>query len=447
MNEGDVWPAVAARPKVALVAPYWSFWEASVDYDLRADRDELAAQVRRVLDVEWVDPEHAECVLVLETMATPPADTLAALPQLPLVIWAAHRRSSVPEQFDHGGITAEGATVGTPMLTSVLVRMKRQFKLIIGRLQDEVVIGAVMSALLGAAAATRVRGARIGRVGPVQEGYLCVDTPDELLEGQLGAEIVRLAATAMKDAYDRVDPARLKQLREETNALYEVEVTGEGLDRSLRAACAIEDLVVEHGLSAAAINCHVPEIRLGGIGVAPCFGLGRSTSRGVPWTCTGDVLTAMAMLISKALGGAAQYHELESYDYETDEFVVASSGEHDLALAPDVRPRLIENDWFKTDPCVGVCACFAPQQGPASLLALADVGDKYRLIVAEGAFTGRAFPSTGTANAGFRFRRGLAGWSDWCQLGASHHSSASPGDLTAAATSCARFLGIEHAIA
>ena len=138
----------------------------------------------------------------------PPADTLAALPQLPLVIWAAHRRSSVPEQFDHGGITAEGATVGTPMLTSVLVRMKRQFKLIIGRLQDEVVIGAVMSALLGAAAATRVRGARIGRVGPVQEGYLCVDTPDELLEGQLGAEIVRLAATAMKDAYDRVDPAR-----------------------------------------------------------------------------------------------------------------------------------------------------------------------------------------------------------------------------------------------
>ena len=75
---------------------------------------------------------------------------------------------------------------------------------------------------------------------------------------------------------------------------------------------------------------------------------------------------------------------------------------------------------------MGVCACFAPAAGAASLLALADIGEDYRLIVAQGAFTGRAFPATGTANAGFRFRAGLAGWRRWCEAGASHHSSASP---------------------
>src|SRR6202035_4286759 len=170
------------------------------------------------------------------------------------------------------------------------------------------------------------------------------------------------------DAYDRVSAARVERVREETAALYSVEIRGEGLERSLRAACAIEDLVSEHELSAGALNCHVPEIRFGGVGVTPCFGLGRSTSRGVPWTCTGVVLTATAMLVSKAVGGAAQYHELESYDYETDEFVIASSGEHDLALAPGARPSLIANDWFRSDPCVGVCACFSPAAGPASLL-------------------------------------------------------------------------------
>jgi L-arabinose isomerase len=158
------------------------------------------------------------------------------------------------------------------------------------------------------------------------------------------------------------------------------------------------------------------------------------------------VLTAIAMLVSKALGGAAQYHELESYDYESDEFVIASSGEHDLGLAPGARPRLIANDWFKSDPCVGVCACFAPGAGAASLLALADIGEDYRLIVAQGAFTGRAFPATGTANAGFRFRAGLAGWRRWCEAGASHHSSASPGELAAVSESCARFLGIHRAV-
>jgi len=430
---------------VALVHPYWSFWEDSVPYDLRADREQFAAEARSGLAVEWVDPEHAECVLVLQTMATPPAATLAALPALPLVVWAAHRRRAVPEQFDHGGITAEGATVGAPMLTSVLVREGRPFELVVGLVDDPETTAAVSDALCGAAGASRVRGSRVARVGPVQEGYLCVDTPDQLLAERLGLDVVRLPASEVTAAYERVTPARVRMIRDETESLYAVEAEGEGLERSLRAACAIEDLVSEHALSAGAINCHVPEIRLGGIGIAPCFGIGRSASRGVPWTCTGDVLTAVAMLISESVGGAAQYHELESYDYETDEFVIASSGEHDLALAPGARPSLIANDWFRGDPCVGVCACFSPAAGPASLLALADVGHDYRLIVADGDFTGRAFPATGTANAGFRFRHGLTGWRRWCEQGASHHSCASPGKLAAVTASCARFLGIEHA--
>src|SRR2546426_1148746 len=61
------------RPRVALVQPYWDFWEASVQYDLRADRARLGDEVRAALDVEWVDQADAECVLVLQTMATPPA--------------------------------------------------------------------------------------------------------------------------------------------------------------------------------------------------------------------------------------------------------------------------------------------------------------------------------------------------------------------------------------
>jgi L-arabinose isomerase len=436
----------ASSPRAALVHPYWDFWEASVPYDLRADRDRLAAEVRAALAVEWVEPERAECLLVLQTMATPPAWTLAELPALPLVVWAAHRWQRVPESFDHGGITAEGATVGTPMLTSVLVRERRPFELVVGRVDDPETLSAVAAALRGAAAATRIRGARIARIGDPQPGYACVDTPDVLLEERLGVEVVRLAPAEVKRRYDDVAREQMEELRRETEAAYVVEAWGEGLERSLRAACAIEALVEEHRLAAGALNCHVPEIRLGGIGVAPCFGLGRSTSRGVPWSCTGDVLTAVALLVGKALGGAAQYHELESYDYETDEFVIASSGEHDLDFAPGARPALVRNEWYASDACTGVCACFSAAAGTGTLLALADVGGEYRLIAAEGELTGREFLATGTANAGFRFARGLDGWRAWCEAGANHHSSATPGSLAAAAAACARFLGIEHAV-
>jgi hypothetical protein len=49
--------ATVMVPKVALVEPYWDFWEASVPYDLRADRAAIGAAVRAALDARftWVD--------------------------------------------------------------------------------------------------------------------------------------------------------------------------------------------------------------------------------------------------------------------------------------------------------------------------------------------------------------------------------------------------------
>jgi L-arabinose isomerase len=433
------------RPRVTLIHPYWDFWESSVSYDLRAERALIAQQVEGAIDVEWTDAERAECVLVLQTMATPPAWTLADLPELPVVVWAAQRWDRIPDGLDHGGITAEGATVGTPMLTSVLVRQRRPFELVVGRIDDPKTRHDVATALRGAAAATRIRGARIARVGKPQDGYACVDTPSEFLAARVGVTVVELTPADVLHAYERVPSGRIAAMQREVEEAFSLRVSADDLDRSLRAACAIEDLVAEHDLDAGAMNCHVPEIRLGGIGIAPCFGLGRSATNGVPWSCTGDVLTAMALLTSRALGGAAQYHELESYDYATDEFVLASSGEHDLNLAPDVRPELVRNHWFPNDAGISVCACFTAPAGPATLLAFADVGGDYRLIVAEGQFTGRAFPSTGTANGGFRFRDGLVSWRRWCEQGANHHSAATPGALGSAAAICARFLGIQEA--
>jgi L-arabinose isomerase len=438
--------ATVMVPKVALVEPYWDFWEASVPYDLRADRAAIGSAVRGALagQVAWVDaPAQADAVLVLQTMATPPAWTLPALGDRPVVVWAAHRRA-LPSGFDHAAITTEGATVGAPMLTSLLVRDGRPFELVLGRIDDPATVARVAQALIAAAAATRLRRARIGRVGRPLDGYACVDTDDALLRAATGIELVSIEPAEVLDLFGAVSEERVRALEAETRALYDVEIEGDGLERSLRAACAVDDLAERHRLDAGAMNGHVPEIRFGAqIGIAPSFALGRATTNGIPWTEVGDVLTAVAMLTTKLLGGAAQYHELEAVDYDTGELVLASSGEYDLALAPGVRPRLVPNDWYAGDAHVGACACFAAPPSPATLLGFAQVGDGYRFIAAEGELTGRAFPATGTANAGFRFARGLDAWTDWCRAGANHHSSATPGSLGGQVDALARFLGVE----
>jgi L-arabinose isomerase len=433
-------------PKVALVEPYWDFWESSVPYDLRADRAAIGTVVRQALGTrfDWVDTaQDADAVLVLQTMATPPAWTLPALDDRPVVVWAAHR-SALPSGFDHAAITTEGATVGAPMLTSLLVRQGRPFELVLGRIDDAQAVARVGDMLTVAVAASRLRRARIGRVGRPLDGYACVDTDAARLSLATGIELVTIDPAEVLELYRGVGERRVRELEAETRALYDVGIEGDGLERSLRAACAIDDLAERHRLDAGAMNGHVAEIRFGPeIGIAPSFALGRATTNGIPWTEVGDVLTAVAMLATKLLNGAAQYHELEAVDYDSGELVLASSGEYDLALAPGVRPRLIANDWYADDPHVGACACFAAPRSPATLVGFADVAGGYRFVAAEGELTGRAFPATGTANGAFRFTRGLDAWADWCRAGANHHSSATPGLLGAQVEALARFLGVD----
>jgi L-arabinose isomerase len=394
-----------------------------------------------------------EALLVLQTMAVMPSYALAALrelPDVPVVVWTLHRHRRVPPDFGHSGITSEGATVGTPMLTNTLVRSGRPFELVVGLVDHEATVGAVAEALRTGAAASRLRRARIGRAGPVFQGYDCVDADDERLRAATGIEAVRIDAGEFRDLYLAVEPGRVAELERETREVYEVQPDAEGdvLERSLRAACALEDLVARHRLDAGAINCHVPEIRFGEeVGIAPCFALGRETSRGVPWACAGDVVTAVAMLTLKLLGGAAQYHELESLDYDTGELVVASSGEHDLAFAGE-RPRLQRNLWYDADPHCGACACFAAPAGPATLAAFTELDAPvpgYRYVVASGEFTDTGWPGVGTPYAAFRFGAGAAidAWMRWCRAGANHHSAATPGDFAGEVERVARFLGVE----
>jgi L-arabinose isomerase len=299
---------------------------------------------------------------------------------------------------------------------------------------------------LTAAAATRISRARLGCIGAIQPGYEHVEADAGRLGSEVGVELVSIEPTDFEERYRQVPAARVAALEAETRALYDVEVEGDDLRRSLQAACALDDLAADHALDAGALNCHIPEIRYGEeIGIAPCFALGRATSNGVPWTCTGDVVTAVAMLVAKLLGGAAQYHELEALNEHTGEFVLASSGEHDLELVPGVRPRLITNGWFRADPHCGACACFTVPAGPATLVAFNQLELGFRLIAAEGEFTGNGWPGVGTANGAFRFSNGGAveAWARWCRAGATHHAAASAGLLADGVEAVGRFLGIE----
>jgi hypothetical protein len=504
--------------RIALLSPYWDFFEYSVPGDLRGSRRALAARVAAavggVVADEVADSREAgsaaarriaaaapDVLGVVVSMAAPPAFALAALdalPDLPLVVLVLARRP--PAAFGHADITSGGATVGGPQLTNVLARRGRPFGLVTApdertvtrdrivaaaceaavapRVEDPAVaprvedpaiapraedpaiapraedravlpagdpaVAAPDDALVSAdhpaaaAVAARLRRARIARVGRPIDGYDCVDCDPAALRAATGIELVSVEPAAVRSAYLGADGSAVAA---ETRAGFEVAT--QCLARSARCAAALEALDERLGVDAGAMNCHVPEIRLGDApGIAPCFALGRETSRGVPWTCSGDVVTAVAMLTLKLLAGAALFHEIEALDHASGEALLANSGEHDLALAGE-RPELVDNVWWP-----GACARFTPPPGPATLAAFtphAGEPSGFRYVVAEGELTGRRLPATGTVNAAFRFAGSApvaAAWERWARAGVNHHGAAAPGHHAAAVRAVAEHLGV-----
>ncbi len=467
----------APRPRIAVLSPYWTLWEHTAGPTFRADRLALARSVAASLDfivepilvaeigsgeagaavgreLEAADPD---AVLVVQTMAVPAAWTMAALdavPRTPIVVWALHETGLVGTDFDHASITTQGATVGAPMVTNLLTRADRPFELVLGRRDDPATRDRVARALRLAGIASGMRRARLGRVGRPLDGYAHVDVDADALREATGIGLVWVDPDEVVDAFRAVAADRVDALEREVRAgwTFEGDVTSDGsLDRSLRAALALEDVADRHRLDGGAFNCHVPQFRFGEpIGIAPCWALGRLTTAGRPFTCTGDVVTAVAMLLTKRLGGAAVYHEIEAIDYATGEVVIANSGEHDEAwLAPGARPRLRKNGWFcGKDPHCGVCAVFEPAPGPATLVGFTPhpgARGGFRFVAARGELTERTFPETGTVNGAFRFREGTVedAWVRWATAGVNHHSSATPGDLAEDVVGVARHLGIE----
>ncbi|MCY3561230.1 MAG: hypothetical protein OXH20_08710 [bacterium] len=504
-------PTVPVR--AAVVSPYWTFWEASAGgAGLREDRRTLLAEATAALGAALAAQQHGipptdgaaeaagaasnglelacaglldtpetaaaladgvagdlDVIVVVICMAAPSTHGLAFLDRfsgVPVVIWSLQRSRNIRAGFDASDITSAGTAVGTPQLTNMLARAGRPHEIVVGALHDASCHRRLARAVRAAATASALGRARIARVGQPPAGYACVDTDAEALRRATGIELVEVDPAALRRRIVTVPSEVTERLAAEAESAADIaadllaDVPGDpgasGLAassagrRSLAAAAALEALDDELGVAAGAMNCHVPELRFGAdVGIAPCYGLGRETSRGVPWTCAGDVLTAVAMLVGRRLGGAALYHELEVIDFDTGEVAIANSGEHDLAWCPPgVRPRLQPNPWYRDDPLTGASIWFELPPGPASLIGFtphAAEPSGYRFVVAEGHITERSLPQSPTVGGTFRFA-GDAGvgesWRAWAAAGVNHHSAASPGHLAADVATVARYLKV-----
>lgn len=454
---------MTARRRIGVLHPYWSFWESAVGPDFPENRRALGARavetLERVVDVAWSEtvqpgddiaalvarvPGDIDALVIASTMASSPGalvEVLDAYPAVPVVLWAAHDGLAVDANISHSGITERGGTVGIPMIGAHLTRTSRPYDVVASDLADLDTIG---PAVVAAAAAGVVRRSRLGIVGTPIPGYEWARVPSATLE-RYGVTAVERPVDALAERLATLPEASADEL--DRSALdgfaLDPDVTEDDLARALRYAAALDGLVADDALDAGTLNCHVPALRLG-VGSAPCLALGACTSRGVPWTCTGDVATALAMLLVSSLGAPTLYHEIEALDEVSDEAILANSGEHDARFATADPKRIIVNPWFDRSPGTA-SAEFTIAAGPASLVGIATHADgTLTAVVAPGRFTDRTSHDSGTANAAFVFGSGpiAEAWRRWSLAGVGHHSCATDRDVSRELEALCRHLGM-----
>ena len=348
------------RPKVGLVSCYFPLFEKQMPAGFRQDREatargyaELLARDFDVVDAGTLasdaDGERAnallrearpDVVVFAPSMAAPPSYVAHALAGLeaPLVIWNAPTIDRLPDGLTQAQATVNSSQVAAVMLANPLVREARPFATVTASPSDADDTARLVR--------TRARGRRRVRparsLGPARRP-LAARLPGRGVDrGRARAARRRRARRRRRGARRGV---RRRSTRSGSTAGSPTSTTAAGTrregpadERSMRLALALHDLAGSVDAVAATVNCHSEVLRWNPrIGITACLGASLLTAEGIPVSCTGDLPTALALVLARALSGRALYCEFYTPERETGLMLLAAGGEGDPAWA-DPRP-------------------------------------------------------------------------------------------------------------
>lgn len=344
-----------------------------------------------------------------------------------LAIWNAHEAKALPPDYDAAGLVSHSGNVGTLALTNSLLREGRRFLLTTGYWRDDRVRAQVLEQLRSAAVATSLGRLNLGIVGEPFEGMLDIRLDDDVLLHNGLKSATPIPVSVLQKTFAGISDEAASHEVSCMQRTFSCERLSEDVLRgSARLALALEQVVVANQLDGGAVNCHCAGWREDpGLGVLGCYAVSRLTARGIPFACTGDLCTGLAMVIAERLSGTAFYCEIDLLDYEGDEALLSNSGEMDYRYSGADREEMVPHSFYSAAAGVSAVNNGTLRSGPATLLALTPLpGRRIRLIAAPGYVLDRKSKDLKVSNCVFKFDRAPINraFDEWCLAGANHHA-------------------------
>lgn len=450
-------------PRIAVLSVYFTLFDAQMPPDFRARQEAWIRELTEVLAASFdvaaftglitsedeaetaralLQDTDADVVVFVPPMAAPPSYAAVALEgmELPVVLWNAPATDRLGGDLDQASAHEYTSMLGVLMYANVRERRAEPLHVVTARPGDPEAMDRLIRTIGALAAARRLRGGTVVRIGVPYPGYLNIEADAQQLS-RLGLEERDVGLGELQDAYDSADARELEELAAEVAAHG---WHGEPDERSLRVAVALRRLASQHRAVCGAVNCHGPLLRRNDdIGVSACLGVSACTAAGIPFACMADTPTAIALALGRELAGRVLYCEFYSAELATGTLLIANGGEGDTGW--DAAVRLVPNAHYPGVRGAGTALAFDLEPGPVTVLSMSPIGNTWRLVWATGELVESRYPRMQAPNAMFRFSTSdAAGALDaWLASGATHHNALVPGHLDLEVPLAAGTLGIE----
>ncbi|WP_415953429.1 L-arabinose isomerase [Streptomyces sp. KLOTTS4A1] len=390
-----------------------------------------SAGIRQTMEAANTDPA---CVGVIAWMHTfsPAKMWISGLDALrkPLLHLHTQLNRALPwSTIDMDFMNLNQAAHGDREFGYIQTRVGVARKTVAGHVSDPRVaerIGGWVSAALGH---RRLRTLRVARFGDNMRDVAVTEGDKVEAELRFGVSVNSYGVTDLAELVDGVAESAIDPLVDEYAELYRLApALARGGERhaSLRYAARIEAalrrFLSEGGFGAFTTNFE----DLGGLRQLPGLAVQRLMAEGYGFGAEGDWKTAALLAAAKAMGPEASFMEDYTYHFGPGEPKVL--GAHMLEVCPtiaggqpscEIHPLSIGG---REDP---VRLVFDASPGPATVVGLADLGDRFRLVANEIEVTAPDEPLPGlpVARAVWRPRPSLSTSAEcWLTAGGPHHT-------------------------
>jgi L-arabinose isomerase len=416
-----------------------------------------AAAIRRLCLDATADDSCAGLIAWMHTFS-PAKMWIAGLDALGKPLLHLHTQANVAlpwSTIDMDFMNLNQAAHGDREFGYIQTRLSVARKTVAGHVSDPVVRARIAAWSRAAIGYAELRSLKLARFGDNMRDVAVTEGDKVAAQITFGVSVNTYGVTELASAVDAVDPARVTKLAAEYEDVLDVaaELRADGArHESLRYAAAIEvalrDFMGEGAFGAFTTNFE----DLGGLRQLPGLAVQRLMADGYGFGGEGDwktsVLVRALKAMSAGLGGGTSF--MEDYTYNLVPGSELILGAHMLEVCPsiaaasrvscEIHPLSIGG---REDP---VRLVFDAAPGPAIVVGLADLGDRFRLVANEVEVVPppEPLPHLPVARAVWRPRPDLRTSAEsWLTAGAPHHTALTSSLTREHLSDLADMLGVE----